>query len=109
MAARIIGSLLIGCTDLGPSAVRNGRLSYNEAITETNNQQMLMAIIHNTKVKPERTAVAVQHRDGWFYIDDNDQATKGFFKLPGALWSVTMAESAAMGTATPVLTAPVSR
>lgn len=109
MAACIIGSLLLGCTTLGPSSVRSGRLSYNEAITETNNQQMLMAIIHNTKVKPERTAVAVQHRDGWFYIDDNDQATKGFFKLLGALWSVTMAESAAMGTATPVLTAPVSR
>jgi len=65
--------------------------------------------IRYSKVKPDRTAVAVQHRDGWFYIDDNDQATKGFFRLLGALWSVTMAESAAKGSAAPVLTLPVSR
>jgi len=65
--------------------------------------------IHYSKVKPDRAAVTVQHRDGWFSIDDNDKATKGFFRLLGALWSVTMAESAARGTATPVLTVPVSR
>ena len=65
--------------------------------------------IRYTKVKPDPAAVAVQHRDGWFYIDDNDQATKGFFRLLGALWSVTMAESAAKGLAAPVLTVPVSR
>jgi len=65
--------------------------------------------IRYSKVKPDRAAVAVQHREGWFYIDDNDQATKGFFRLLGALWSVTMAESAAKGSATPVLTVPVSR
>ena len=65
--------------------------------------------IRYSKVKPDRTAVAVQYRDGWFYIEDSDQATKSFFRLLGALWSVTMAESAAKGSAAPVLTVPVSR
>jgi len=65
--------------------------------------------IRYAKTRPERTAVAVQYRDGWFYIDDNDLATKGFFRLLGALWSVTMAESAAKGSAAPVLTVPVTR
>jgi hypothetical protein len=65
--------------------------------------------IHYSKVKPDRSAVAVQYRDGWFYIDDNDKATKGLFRLLGALWSVTMAESAAKGANAPVLTIPASR
>lgn len=65
--------------------------------------------IRYSKAKPDRAAVAARHRDGWFYIDDSDQATKGFFRLLGALWSVTMAESAAKGAAAPVLTVPVSR
>jgi hypothetical protein len=38
---------MIGCTVVGPSAVRNGRLTYNEAINETNNQQLLKAIVQN--------------------------------------------------------------
>jgi hypothetical protein len=43
----LIGLLLAGCTVVGPSALRNGRMAYNEAITETNNQQMLMAVVRN--------------------------------------------------------------
>jgi hypothetical protein len=39
--------LLLGCTTLGPDAIRSGRLAYNEAITETNNQQILMVPVHN--------------------------------------------------------------
>jgi hypothetical protein len=39
--------VVTGCTVVGPSAVRNGRMAYNEAITETNNQQMLMAVVRN--------------------------------------------------------------
>ena len=53
--------------------------------------------------------VTVNYRDGWFYIDENDQATKRFFRLLGTLWSVTIAESAAKGSAAPLLTVPVSR
>jgi hypothetical protein len=39
--------LLAGCTVVGPSSVRSGRLAYNKAITETNNQQMLTVVIQN--------------------------------------------------------------
>lgn len=65
--------------------------------------------IHHSRTKPEHTTVAVQYRDGWFYIDETDQATKRFFRLMGVLWSVTIAESTPKGHAAPVLTIPVSR
>jgi hypothetical protein len=39
--------LLAACTVAGPAAIRNGRMTYNQAINETSNQQMLMAVIHN--------------------------------------------------------------
>lgn len=65
--------------------------------------------VHHSKTRPERSAVAVQYRDNWFFIDEADQATKRFFRLMGALWSVTIADSAANGFAAPVLTVPVSR
>jgi len=64
--------------------------------------------VHHSKTRPEPAAVAVQYRDGWFYIDETDQATKRFFRLMAALWSVTIAESAHKGSAAPVLTVPVS-
>ena len=47
ITACVLGSLLTACNTLGPAAIRGGRLDYNQAITETNNQQMLMAVIHN--------------------------------------------------------------
>jgi hypothetical protein len=40
-------SMLLGCSAVGPNAIRSGRLAYNEAITETNNQQMLMVLVRN--------------------------------------------------------------
>jgi hypothetical protein len=36
-----------GCTVVGPTAVHQGRLAYNEAIIETDNQQMLMVVVRN--------------------------------------------------------------
>jgi hypothetical protein len=45
--ACIFGVVLNACTIVGPKAIRSGRLTYNEAITETNNQQLLLAILHN--------------------------------------------------------------
>ena len=65
--------------------------------------------VRRSKDSPKQAAVAVKYRDGWFYIDETDQATKRFFRLMGALWSVTIAESTAKGSAAPVLTVPVSR
>ena len=65
--------------------------------------------ISYSKEKPDRAAVAVQYRDGWFYIDDQDQTTKQYFRLLGALWSVSKAESTDKTSAAPILTVPVSR
>ena len=53
-------------------------------------------------------AVAVPYRDGWYFIDETDQATKRFFRLLSALWSVSIAEGTTHAAA-PVLTVPVSR
>lgn len=36
-----------GCTILGPRAISMGRADYNEAISRTDDQQMLMAIVHH--------------------------------------------------------------
>ncbi len=65
-------------------------------------------LIHYSKTRPDHAVIAVQYRDGWFYIDERDQATKQFFRLLELLWSVSIAESTA-GAAAPVLTVPVSR
>jgi hypothetical protein len=58
--------------------------------------------------RPARASVAVKYRDGWFYIDGNDQSTKLYFRLLTTLLSVEMAESTG-GATRPVLTVPVSR
>jgi hypothetical protein len=43
----LICTALAGCTVVGPSALRGGRLAYNEAIVETDNQQMLLLAVRN--------------------------------------------------------------
>ena len=65
--------------------------------------------IHRSKDRPKHAAVAVNYRDGWFYIDDTDLASKRYFRLMGALWSAAIAKSTTKGSAAPVLTVPVSR
>jgi hypothetical protein len=65
--------------------------------------------IRYSETRPERAAVVVQYRSGWFYIDETDLVTKRFFRLMVALWSVTIAESIPQGSIAPVLTVPVSR
>jgi hypothetical protein len=62
-----------------------------------------------SQARPEHATVAVPFRNGWFYIDETDQTTKKYFRLMSALWSVSIADSAADGSARPVLTVPVSR
>ena len=47
MAACALGCLLAGCSVVGPTAIRSGRLAYNDAINETNRQQLLMVVIYN--------------------------------------------------------------
>lgn len=58
--------------------------------------------------RPAGAAVVVPYRDGWYYIDETDRATKRFFRLLSALWSVSIAEGTTHAAA-PVLTVPVSR
>ena len=45
--ACVLGCLLASCTVVGPTAMRNGRLAYNEAIIETENQQMLLLVVRS--------------------------------------------------------------
>ena len=65
--------------------------------------------IRYTREEPENAYVAVEYRDGWFYIDERDMRTKRYFKLLGALWSMVMSNAAGQGAAAPVLTLGVSR
>lgn len=65
--------------------------------------------IHRSEARPEHAAVAVQYRGHWFYIDETDQVTKRFFRLMAALWTATISDTAAMDSAAPVLTVPVTR
>jgi hypothetical protein len=44
MACAVIG-LLTGCAVVGPPSLRNGRAVYNDAINDTNNQQILQVVI----------------------------------------------------------------
>ena len=45
--AGLLTAMLGGCTVVGPTAISSGRLAYNEAITATDNQQILMVLVHN--------------------------------------------------------------
>ena len=38
---------LSGCSVIGPQSIANGRAAYNEVINQTEDQQMLMAIVRN--------------------------------------------------------------
>jgi hypothetical protein len=65
--------------------------------------------VYYSRTEPEHASVAVKFRDGWFYIDEKDQATKLFFRLLTTLISINIAESTGSASATPILTVPVSR
>lgn len=47
LGACVLIGLLAGCAAVGPAAVRSGRLDYNEAISDTNDRQLLLAVIKN--------------------------------------------------------------
>ena len=64
--------------------------------------------IISSRLRPGRVSLAVKYRGYWFYIDEADQATKAFFKVLRAFWSVSMSTSADQRVA-PVLTIPVSQ
>lgn len=47
LIALALAAFATSCTTVGPLTISSGRLAYNEAIAETNNQQMLMVLVHN--------------------------------------------------------------
>ncbi|MEM1166832.1 MAG: hypothetical protein AAGI30_11140 [Planctomycetota bacterium] len=47
----IIHGLISGCSSFGPASIRGGRVAYNEAITETGNQQLLGLIVKHRYVE----------------------------------------------------------
>ena len=63
--------------------------------------------IHSSKEKPRGTAISVNYRGYWYFIDETDTPTKRFYDMVRTLWSVSIA-SAADQRAAPVLTLPVS-
>jgi len=65
--------------------------------------------VRRSEAEPEHASVAVKFRDGWFYIDNRDPVTKGYFRILIALWSATISDSTAGSAGAPVLTVPVSR
>lgn len=42
-----IAAALGACSVVGPNAIKNGRMAYNEAILATNNEQLLMVAVHD--------------------------------------------------------------
>lgn len=67
-----------------------------------------MLRVHHSESQPEHAYIAVEYRDGWFYIDERDLRTKEYFKLLGSLWSLTMAQGVQQNTSAPILTVPVN-
>jgi hypothetical protein len=47
LLAWTMACLLAGCAVVGPPSIRNGRAVYNDAINDTNNQQLLMVVIRS--------------------------------------------------------------
>lgn len=47
LTALLLLSVLSGCAVVGPKAVMSGRMAYNQAISETDNQQMLTVFVNN--------------------------------------------------------------
>jgi hypothetical protein len=62
--------------------------------------------IHSSTEAPPRPRVAVQYRERWYYIDDNDDASKQWFNMLQALVAAQL-PGGSTGTA-PVLTIPVT-
>jgi hypothetical protein len=62
--------------------------------------------IHSSTTAPSRPRVAVQYRDRWYWIDDDDDTSKQWFSMLQALVAAELPGGLA-GTA-PVLTIPVT-
>jgi len=64
--------------------------------------------IQSSTTKPTGGTPAVKYRDHWFYIGENDLATKSAFATLRTVWSISIARSAPESRA-PVLTIPIGQ
>ncbi len=64
--------------------------------------------IVSSEERPPNTSLAVEYRGFWFYIAENDQKTKAFYRTLRAFWSINVANAVDKSDA-PVLTIPVGR
>lgn len=62
--------------------------------------------VHSASERPGNTAVAVNYRGSWFYVDDSDLDSKSTFSLLSQLFALQAGK--AKGTA-PTLTLPIGR
>jgi hypothetical protein len=91
-------------------AVPEDHLSENQAVTYPRGGRATQDLrIRYSESSPDRAYVAIEHRQGWFYIDETDIDTKRYFKLLSSLLSAAMAQSLGQSQSAPVLTVPVSR
>jgi hypothetical protein len=60
--------------------------------------------VHSQQERPEHAFVAVRHRGSWFYIADDDQASKATFALLKRVFSL---QSASGKDTAPLLTLPI--
>ena len=61
-----------------------------------------------SRTRPGNSSLAVSYRRYWYYIDEADQATKGFFNTLRTLWSITIDDSIDSRDV-PLMTIPVSQ
>ena len=62
--------------------------------------------VHSQREPPHGAYLAVQHRDWWFYIADDDQSSKATFSLLNILFSL---QSAGGKGRSPLLTLPIGK
>ena len=63
-----------------------------------------LAKVHSSPKRPADAAIAVNYRDRWFYIADNDIRTKSTFQLLGQLFAL---QSRDQKGGAPLLTLPI--
>jgi hypothetical protein len=61
--------------------------------------------VQTSSTKPSNAAIAIQYRNNWFYISEDDLQSKAIFLLLQVLMGM---QSGTSSNGTPVLTIPIS-
>jgi len=62
--------------------------------------------IHSSENRPGSAAIAIRHRDRWFYIDDSDLSSKSTFSLLAQIFSL---QAGKIVSTEPLLTIPIGQ